>query len=212
MDEVLKFITYPKHKLVLIEGNSCTYLHSRLFWEVGKRGWIKVYVFTVVHYRQPIKLTLIEVLIVVMLILNHCDSFRLFHTNENLSHRVGYSRNQAETCWPVLSCHSDPSSFFLNRSAYATWTSLTLRAFIMLWTSQCFHTCAFAHVIPSIWDPLLLPLTLDNSERHRSNATSLSTLCRVGGPSVYTYFCVMIIWLWFSFSQNYLWEPKEINA
>lgn len=115
------FITYPKHKLVPIQGNSCSCIQC-FFEQLEKEDELK-FMFSELHITgSPSNWHLynpIEVLIVVILILNQCCSYRLFHTNENLSHHVGYRRNQAETWWPVLSQHNDPSSFFLNCSASA---------------------------------------------------------------------------------------------
>lgn len=110
-------------------------------------------------------------------------------------------------------------------SGCAIWTSPTPRSFIVLWTSQCF-TLGPSHVLflPSgaPFSCSLSPWTILKDTDQMSlplGNSCLFTLCRAGGPSSvcpehcgHTCLCVVIICFWFSFSQNYLWEPNEITV
>lgn len=97
---------------------------------------------------QPVVHSPVEVLMVVMLVLSYCDSYKLFQTNGNLSHHVGYSRKQVKTCWWVLFQHNYPSHLFLLLSLCNLNFTHTIRSFIILSTSQWCHTSAFTYAIP----------------------------------------------------------------
>lgn len=120
----------------------------------------------------PVAYYPIEVLMAVMLIPSHCDSCQLFQTNKSVSQFVEYSSKRVETYWRLYAnTMITLTSFLPLRLCYldVTHTKIIYRAL----NQPVFHTWAFTRVIPSIRGPLLLfPLTLDNSERHRSNVAS----------------------------------------
>ena len=126
-----------------------------------------------------------------------------------------------ETGWLALSQPNDHACVLTLSMCYLDFTHTEI--IYPALNQPMFHTCTFTLIIPSIWSPLLLfAATLDNL---KDTDQVLLPLCfpvsldRAGGPSsvcpehgVHTCLRGIIICLWFSFSQNYLWEPREIDA